>query len=92
MDIRTGQILWVTQLTRFKDKKRQENRIIWTGPSVAGDRILVFGSNRKALSISPYSGSVLGEVRLPAAVTIPPVFANSMMYIFDDDGDLTAYR
>jgi len=92
VDIRTGQILWVTQLRRFKDKKKQEDRIIWTGPSVAGDRVLVFGSNRNALSISPYSGSVLGEVRLPAAVTIPPVFANSMMYIFDDDGDLTAYR
>ncbi|MEE2705013.1 MAG: PQQ-binding-like beta-propeller repeat protein [Pseudomonadota bacterium] len=92
VDVRTGQILWVTQLRRFKDIKNQEKRIIWTGPSIVGDRLLIFGSNKVALSISPYTGSVLGELRLRAPVTIPPVFANSMMYVFDDNGDLTAYR
>ena len=54
--------------------------------------LLVVSSNKVALSISPYTGSVLGELLLRAPVTIPPVFANSIMYVFDDNGDLTAYR
>ncbi len=92
IDVRTGQIMWVTQLRRFEDEDDQEDRIIWTGPSLASDRILLFNSFEQALSLSPYNGDVLGEMKLPAPVTISPVFANSTMYVFDDAGDLLAYR
>ena len=92
VDVRTGQILWVTQLRRFEDAEDQENRLIWTGPSIASDRIIVLGSNEEALSLSPYNGEVLGSIELRSPVTISPVFANATMYIYDDAGDLLAYR
>jgi len=92
VDVRTGQILWVTQLRRFEDMDDQEGRIIWTGPSVASDRVIVVGSNEMAISLSPYNGAVIGELKLTAPVTISPVFANSTMYIYDESGDVTAFR
>jgi outer membrane protein assembly factor BamB len=92
IDVRSGQIMWVTQLRRFEDEEDQEDRIIWTGPSIASDRLILFSSNEKALSLSPYSGSVLGDIELNAPVTISPVFANATMYVYDDDGTLLAYR
>lgn len=92
VDVRTGQIMWVTQLRRFKDMEDQEGRIIWTGPSIASDRLILLNSEEQAMSISPYNGAVLGELEMRAPMTIPPVFANSTMYIYDDAGSLLAYR
>ena len=92
IDVRTGQILWVTQLRRFEDLDNQEDRLIWTGPAVASDRVIVLGSNEEALSLSPYNGDVLGSLELRSSVTIPPVFTNRTMYVYDDSGDLIAYR
>jgi outer membrane protein assembly factor BamB len=92
IDVRTGQILWVTQLRRWEDNEDKENRLIWTGPSIASDRVIVFGSNEEALALSPYNGDVLGTLDLRSSTTIPPVFANGTMYVYDDAGDLLAYR
>jgi len=50
------------------------------------------GSNEQALSLSPYSGAVLGRLDLNSAATLPPALANSTMYLLNDDGDLAAYR
>lgn len=92
IDVRSGRILWVTQLPRFEDEEDREGRIIWAGPVVAGDRVIVAGSNEQALSLSPYTGTVLGRLDLDAAATLPPVLANATLYLLNDDGELVAYR
>ena len=92
IDARSGRILWVTQLPRFEDESEQEDRITWAGPVLASDRLILVGSDGRALSISPYTGAVLGQIELGASASLPPVFANETMYVLDDDGDLTAYR
>ncbi|MBL8644619.1 MAG: PQQ-binding-like beta-propeller repeat protein [Rhodospirillaceae bacterium] len=92
IDVRSGRILWVTQLPRFEDEEDKDGRIVWAGPVVASDRVIVVGSNEQALSLSPYSGEVLSRMDLDAAATLPPVLAGSTMYLLDDDGDLVAYR
>jgi len=92
IDARSGRILWVTQLPRFEDESDSTGRIVWAGPALASDRLILVGSNSQALSLSPYSGAVLGRVDLRASSSLAPVFANSSMYVLDDDGDLSAYR
>jgi outer membrane protein assembly factor BamB len=92
IDARSGRILWVTQLPRFEDEKAEEDRIVWAGPALASDRLIILGSDGRALSISPYTGAVLGQMELRDSATLSPVFANKTMYVLDDDGDLTAYR
>jgi outer membrane protein assembly factor BamB len=92
IDARSGRILWVTQLRAWEDENGREDRVIWAGPVLASDRLILVNSLSEAISISPYSGEVLGQIELPASVTMAPVFANATMFILDDDGDLTAYR
>lgn len=92
IDVRSGRILWVTQLQRFADDKDKSGRIVWAGPALVSDRLIVVGSNSEALSVSPYSGDVLSKLSLAAAATLPPVFAKATMYLINDAGDLTAYR
>ena len=92
VDARTGRIVWVTQLPGFENEKRKKGRIVWAGPALASDRLILVGSNGVALSLSPYSGAVLGKVELDSSASLVPVFANSTMYVLDDDGQLAAYR
>ena len=92
IDARSGRILWVTQLPRFEDEDDEDDRIIWAGPALASDRLILLGSNGRALSLSPYTGAVLGQIDLRDGTTLAPVFANATMFVLDDDGDLTAYR
>ena len=92
IDARSGRILWVTQLPRFEDEESRKGRIVWAGPALASDRLILVGSNSEALSVSPYSGAVLGRIELRSAGSQSPVFAGGTMYLLDDDGDLSAYR
>lgn len=87
-----GRVKWATSLLRYVDKGKRKDPIFWVGPVLAGDRLIVTGSHGEALSVSPYTGKVLGWLRLPEGVMIEPVVADGTLYILDDDGDLVAYR
>ena len=88
----SGRIHWVQPLPHFEDEKNKEDPIIWSGPVLASDRLIVAGSNREALALSPYSGRILGKITLPASVSMPPIVANRMVFFITDDAELVAYR
>ena len=87
-----GKVHWVRGLPRHEDPEELEDPIIWSGPVLASDRLIVAGSNQEALAISPYSGRILGVVEMPDSVTIAPIVANGSVYFLADDAKLVAYR
>jgi len=92
VDTRSGRILWVTQLPQYTDPKKRKGRIVWAGPALASDRLILVNSESEAFSLSPYTGQVMGKIELDASGSQPPVFADATMFLLDDDGQLTAYR
>ncbi len=89
---RDGRLHWVRGLPRYENPEDLKDPIIWTGPILASDRLIVAGSNEEALAISPYSGRILGVVKMPDAVTVAPVVASGSVYFLADDAQLVAYR
>lgn len=87
-----GRIRWITGLPRFEDEEDREDPISWAGPVLAGDRLILAGSDSKALSVSPYTGEVLGEFELPDGVTVAPVVAGNTVYFITNDAELIALR
>lgn len=87
-----GRIYWVRGLPRFEDPEDREDPIIWSGPVLASDRLIVAGSQGEAWAISPYSGQLLGRIELPDAVSVPPIIANGTIYFLADNADIVAYR
>jgi outer membrane protein assembly factor BamB len=88
-----GRIRWVSPLPRLTDPDDPASTpIAWTGPILVGDRLLIAGSNREALTMSPYNGEILGRLDLPGPVLVPPVAAGGMVYILTEDTQLLAYR
>lgn len=89
---REGYIRWITRLPRFRDEKERRDPIFWSGPVLAGDRLIVAGSRGEAMSVSPYTGEILSRFSLPAGVTVTPVVADSTLYILTDRAELLALR
>jgi outer membrane protein assembly factor BamB len=87
----TGKVKWVTPLTQYADDKGRKP-ILWAGPVLASDRLLIAGSTGELLALSPYSGQVLGKVELHTPMRLGPVIAKSTIYILSDSGKLFALR
>lgn len=87
-----GAIAWVRPLARFVDNDPANNAIFWTGPVLAGDRLIAAGSHGLAVAVSPYDGTVLGTETIPDGVTVPPVVAGDSVYFLTEGARLVAYR
>ena len=88
----TGRVHWITELPKFKDEKKHEEPILWSGPVLGGNRLLAVGSDGRVLTISPYDGRIVDRQTVAAGISVPPVVADGTVYLLDDEGNLAAYR
>ena len=86
-----GKVKWVTPLTQYHDEKRHKP-VLWAGPVLAGDRLLIAGSLGDLLAISPYTGEIIGKIDVRGPVRLGPVIANRTIYVLTDSGNLIALR
>jgi outer membrane protein assembly factor BamB len=87
-----GRVRWVRELPRYEDPQKKEDPVRWSGPVLAGDRLIVVASNGEALSVSPYTGKALGRVEFPDAVFLDPIVANDTLYVLTDEAELIALK
>ncbi|WP_340264455.1 PQQ-like beta-propeller repeat protein [Sphingobium mellinum] len=88
----TGKIRWISQLRRWEKEKKKVNAIRWTGPVLAGGRLILVSTHGDLNYVDPATGQVQTDVRLKRSMSLSPVVANNMLYILADDGKLTAFR
>jgi outer membrane protein assembly factor BamB len=88
----TGKVRWVAQLQRFKNEKKKENPVFWTGPVLAGDRLWVANSRGELHVVSTMDGVAKFYTKVKAPFTLAPVVANGMLYLLDDSGRITALK
>lgn len=88
-----SRIAWVSALPRWENPEKKKRLITWYGPVLAGNRLIVVGSNSEALSISPLTGEILGKQTLSdAPAPFAPVVADGTVLTVTDDARLTAWR
>jgi outer membrane protein assembly factor BamB len=87
-----GRVAWVTDLPRWENPEKEKDPITWYGPLLAGDRLVVAGTNRRALAVSPYTGEILGQQDLSGAASLGPIVAGGTVFVVTDDGRLLALR
>lgn len=93
ININDGRIAWITQLPRWEDPDKRKHTLTWYGPLLVGDRLIVTGISEDALSVSPYTGEILGHIQLSeAAAPSVPVVADGTVLIITNDGRLSALR
>jgi len=87
-----GHIRWIAQLPQFEKAKSKKGEIDYSGPVLAGNRLILTGSNGTVIQIDPASGSYVTQMAVGAGVSLPPIVANSTLYVLDDTAKLHAYR
>ena len=87
-----GHVRWLTQLPQFVKAKAKKGEIDYSGPVLAGGRLVVTGSNGALVFVDPTTGSFQGQTNVGAPISLSPVVANSTLYILDDRGRLNAFR
>lgn len=87
-----GRVAWVGDLPRWEDEEKQSGPILWFGPILAGDRLIVAGTNEDALAVSPYTGEILGRQTLSGAAALGPIAASGTILIVTNAGRLIALR
>ena len=87
-----GHVRWINQMPQFEHPKAKKAEIDYTGPVLAGGRLLVVGSNGVIINIDPATGNYQSQTRVGAGISLPPVVANSTLYVYDDDAKLHAFR
>ena len=53
-----GHIRWINQLPQFEKAKSKKGEIDYSGPVLAGGRLIVTGSNGALINVDPATGSV----------------------------------
>lgn len=88
-----GKIMWVNQLSEWDDPEKKKDRLYWTGPVLAGDRLILSNSAGKVIVASPLTGTVVGWDDMGGgAAVMPAVVVDDTMFLFNQDADLAAYR
>jgi outer membrane protein assembly factor BamB len=87
-----GRVRWTASLPVFEDLKGKRDPIVWTGPLLVSNFLVLVASDGKAMLLSPFTGQKLGETAIPDGTFIPPIVANGMMYVFTNKAQLVALR
>lgn len=88
----TGKVRWINQLPAYENPKARRGPISYVGPILAGDRLIVAGSNGALVNVDPATGAFQSQTNLGAGVSLSPVVANSTLYVLDERGRLHAFR
>lgn len=87
-----GRVRWVQDLPRWDNPAKRRDPIFWSGPVLAGGKLVLAGTSELAVSVDPVSGQILGTQGLSGPVSISPVAAAGTLLILSDDGTLQAFR
>ena len=72
IDKASGKLLWAVQLK----SKKGENEINWSGPLLSSYKLLVVSSEGNVLSLSPFTGKTLSNIKLKGSFISEPIQVN----------------
>jgi outer membrane protein assembly factor BamB len=93
INLNDGRVSWISQLPHYEDPVKRKSTLTWYGPLLVSDRLVVTGTSQDALSISPYTGEILGHIKLSeAAAPVAPIVADGTVLLVTNDARLIALR
>lgn len=92
LDLGNGKVNWSTQLPQYDNPEDLEGALVWYGPILAGNRLLIFASNGQARDIDPKSGAITREWSTGQNIIAPPIVAGEILFLLSKNGTLTAWK
>ncbi|NBX67201.1 MAG: hypothetical protein EBQ96_09420 [Proteobacteria bacterium] len=92
LDLANGKTLWKTDLPRYSNPENLEGSLVWYGPVLGGNRLILFSSNGLAREIDPKTGAITREWETGQNVVAPPSVASETLYLLSSSGTLSAWK
>ncbi|MBO4644817.1 MAG: PQQ-binding-like beta-propeller repeat protein, partial [Alphaproteobacteria bacterium] len=92
LEASSGKILWVNRLTQWQNPEKKKNRLIWTGPVMAGSRLVLVNSEGKAVAVAPQTGTIIGWDEIDSKGSLPPIVMDNTLFFVTENGNLIAYK
>ena len=86
LDKDDGGVLWVAPLPRA------EEGVVWSGPVLAGNFLVLTSSDGWVGFFSPQTGELLGVLRLSSGSSVAPVVAGGTLFVVTRRGHVVALR
>jgi outer membrane protein assembly factor BamB len=86
-----GKLAWVRDLPEFKAGNK-EQRIVWTGPLLASDRLVIASSEGDVVALSPQNGETLADMKVGQSIFIEPIAAAGKVFVLTDQATLIAIK
>lgn len=87
-----GKVRWKVQLQRYRHEKSKNGQLIWKGPVLAGNNLVLTNTLGQIVYVRPEDGAVTATVDAGKAFYLPPIVANQTLYTLDESGRLSAWR
>jgi outer membrane protein assembly factor BamB len=87
-----GKVVWVRELPAFGKPQEKKDRIVWVGPLVVSDKLVVASSRGQLLALSPQDGKTVSELKLNDSIYIEPIAAAGKIFVLNDKGNLIAIK
>ncbi len=88
----SGAVVWARDLPEFEKESSRKNRIVWSGPLLASNRLVLTSSTGLVVALSPQTGETVSELKIGTPIYIEPVAAGGVIYVLTDKGQLVAIR
>jgi outer membrane protein assembly factor BamB len=88
----TGQVVWVKDLEKFSNEKKQKGRLTYAGPVIASGRVLVASSKGELIAFDPQTGDETDRLKIGDPVYIEPIAVQDKLIVLTDDARLVAIR
>ena len=88
----TGKVRWISQLPRWTNPKSKNHAIDWSGPILAGGRLLLTSSRGDLVSVAVEDGKIGTKTGAGKTFSLAPVVAGNTLVTLDANGALTGWR
>ena len=88
----SGKVRWLTQLARYKNVKKKDKPIGWSGPVLAGGRLILTSTQGDVQNVAVADGAVGTSSKLNTTIYQAPIVADNTLIVLTDGGRLVAYR
>lgn len=88
----SGRVRWITQLPAYRNDEKKKNAINWSGPVLAGGRLILTSTDGGILNVAVEDGRMGTGIKLGTRVYQAPVVADNTLLVLTDNGRLVAYR
>ncbi len=92
MSAKTGDVLWIRKLPKYADEAAKRNAILFYGPVLASNKLIISASNGYTYFVNPYNGKIIYQNMIARELNSAPIIAEDTLLFTSANAKILAYK